>query len=49
MRSRTKNRFRLNWDTFEVGEREAAAEEQLLAFATLHGWCMVLLKCIGAK
>ena len=47
MRIRTKNRFRLNWDTFEVGEREAA-EEQLLAF-TLHGWCMVLLKCIGAK
>ena len=48
MRTKTKNRFRLNCDTFEVGEREAA-EEQLLAFATLHGWCMVLLKCIGAK
>ena len=48
MRTRTKNRFRLSWDIFEVGEREAA-EEELFACATLHGWCMVLLKCIDVK
>lgn len=49
MRTRTKNRFRRSWATFEVVFGRVA-DVELLALATWHnGWCGMFIVAVNGK